>query len=102
MRKLECSASIKLMRKLECSASIKLMRKLECSASIKLMRKLECSASIKFSEFSKQPNVVCLLLMLGCTTVLGGDLGLGILKPIIWSCLCCSKIHIYPPNNTRR
>jgi hypothetical protein len=57
----------------------------------------------KFSEFSEQPNVVCLLLMLGCTTVSGGDLGLGILKPITWSCLGCSKIHIfYPPNNTMR
>jgi len=35
---------------------------------------LHQSMQIKFSE---QPNAVCLLLMLGCTTVLGGDLGLG-------------------------
>jgi hypothetical protein len=34
----------------------------------------------KFSEFSEQPNVGGVLLMLGCTTVLGGDLGLGIFE----------------------
>jgi hypothetical protein len=34
------------------------------------------------NKFSEQPTAVCLLLMLGCTTVLGGDLGLGFLERI--------------------
>ncbi len=70
------------------------------------MRKLECSASIN----AKQIFWIFWTTQCGVSSshawvhnTVGWWLGFRDFEAyIIWSCLGCSKNHIYPPNNTRR